>query len=220
MDAVAWFRKRFRAEGDSESAVAQRAYMKSELAFHGVSSAQIRSAARAWCEENAIDHAALRRTIDELFATDYFDLHSGAVAILERHRKLVTPRDAAWLITLVRKAHCWAHVDWIATTIIPHALAPDPAPQLRAWARDHDFWVRRTALLAQLRELRSGGGDFGLFIELAEPMLHEREFFIRKAIGWVLREVSKKRPELVRDVVRRTGHQMSGLTKREATKYL
>ena len=220
MDAVAWFRKRFRAEGDPKSAVAQRAYMKSELKFHGVSSAQIRGAARDYCAENALDHAKLRSTVDELFAADFFDLHSAAVAILERHRKLVTPRDAPWLITLIRKAHCWAHVDWLATTIIPHALHEDPAPQLRTWARDRDFWVRRTALLAQLHELRSGKGDFELFVELAEPMLHEREFFIRKAIGWVLREVSKKRPELVRDVVRRTGDRMSGLTKREATKYL
>jgi 3-methyladenine DNA glycosylase AlkD len=51
-------------------------------------------------------------------------------------------------------------------------------------------------------------------------MLHEREFFIRKAIGWVLREVSKKRPSLVQEFLREHGERASGLTMREATKYL
>jgi len=51
-------------------------------------------------------------------------------------------------------------------------------------------------------------------------MLEEREFFIRKAIGWVLREVAKKRPALVKRFVRRYGSRMSGLTLREATKNL
>ena len=80
--------------------------------------------------------------------------------------------------------------------------------------------MRRTALLAQLRALRHGGGDFALFAEIAAPMLEEREFFIRKAIGWVLREVSKKRPELVRDFLAEHGARASGLTRREASKYL
>jgi 3-methyladenine DNA glycosylase AlkD len=91
---------------------------------------------------------------------------------------------------------------------------------LRRWAGDEDFWVRRTALLAQLDELRAGGGDFALFGELAVPMLGEKEFFIRKAIGWILRDTSKRRPELVRDFVAEHGGAMSGLTFREATRRL
>jgi 3-methyladenine DNA glycosylase AlkD len=218
--AAAFFRDRFRAEGDADTAKAQRAYMKSELHFHGVSAAQLRAAARDFCSARELDRESLRAVVDELYAIDDFDLHSAAVAILERNRKLVTARDAAWLIRLVRASHCWAHVDWLATKIVPHALGSDPSVKLRAWARDRDFWVRRTALLAQHDELRAGRGDFALFCELAVPMLGEREFFIRKAIGWVLREVSKKRPALVREVVASHGAQMSGLTRREATKYL
>jgi 3-methyladenine DNA glycosylase AlkD len=59
-----------------------------------------------------------------------------------------------------------------------------------------------------------------LFAEIAAPMLEEKEFFIRKAIGWVLREVSKKRPALVFDFIREHGARASGLTRREAMKYL
>jgi 3-methyladenine DNA glycosylase AlkD len=97
---------------------------------------------------------------------------------------------------------------------------PPIAPWITAWAADPDFWIRRVALLAQLRALRRGDGDFALFARIAAPMLPEREFFIRKAIGWVLREVSKKRPALVRDFLLDHAGACSGVTWREATKYL
>ena len=80
--------------------------------------------------------------------------------------------------------------------------------------------MRRSALLALLRGIRAGTPDLARFTRYAEPMLAEKEFFIRKAIGWVLREVSKKRPALVQAFMKEHGARASGLTRREATKYL
>ena len=85
---------------------------------------------------------------------------------------------------------------------------------------DEDFWVRRSAMLALLIPLRQGEGDFDRFGRYADGMLDEKEFFIRKAIGWVLREVSKKRPNLVFDWIAPRTHRASGVTMREAVKYL
>jgi 3-methyladenine DNA glycosylase AlkD len=218
--AVAFFEARFAAAGKRTRAESERAYMKSALRFHGVEQATIRGACADFCKTHALDHEALVGVVDALYATDWFDLHSAAIGVLERKRKLVAAGDAAWLIALVRQSACWAHVDWIAAKIVPHALPPKPRALLRSWARDDDFWVRRTALLAQLDALRAGGGDFALFAELATPMLGEKEFFIRKAIGWILRDTSKKRPELVRDYVAAHRDAMSGLTLREATRRL
>ncbi|HEY2747885.1 MAG TPA: DNA alkylation repair protein, partial [Polyangia bacterium] len=220
--AVAFFRTRFAAAGTAERARYERAYMKSELAFHGVDAAAVRDAGAEFVKahKEALDHDGVVGVVEALYATDWFDLRSAAIGVLERKRKLLAPKDAAWLVKLVRKSGCWAHVDWLATKIVPHALPEKPARLLRQWARDDDFWVRRTALLAQLDALRAGGGDFPLFAELAVPMLGEREFFIRKAIGWVLRDTSKRRPELVAGFVRAHGAAMSGLTYREATRRL
>jgi 3-methyladenine DNA glycosylase AlkD len=219
-DVVTFFRKRFAADGDAASAVAQRAYMKSALRFHGVVAKQLSAACADYCRAHDLDRKQLRAAVDALYATDWFDLHSAAIGLLDRKRKLVDSDDAAWLITLVRQSHCWAHVDWLATKIVPHALPEKPARLLRTWARDDDFWVRRTALLATLDEMRAGGGDFDLFAELAAPMLGEKEFFIRKAIGWVLRDISRKRPELTFAFVKQHGAKMSGLSYREATRRL
>ncbi|MDB4967657.1 MAG: alkylation repair enzyme [Myxococcales bacterium] len=218
--AVTFFKKRFKAEGDAASAVAQKAYMKSALHFHGVVSEQLRVACADFVKATPLDHDALVAAVDALYATNWFDLHSAGIGLLERKRKLLGPEDAAWLIGLVRRSGCWAHVDWIATKMVPHTLPAKPAKLLTSWARDDDFWVRRTALLAQLDLLRAGAGDFPLFARLATPMLGEKEFFIRKAIGWVLRDVARKRPELTFGYVKEHGEKMSGLTYREATRRL
>lgn len=222
--AVKWFAARFAEEGDAKRAVSEKAYMKSALRFHGVDAKQMRAAVADFCKANPeMDREAMRAIVDALFATDWFDLRSAAIAIVERKHKLLAIEDAAWLSEIARAGACWAHVDFVVTKAMGPLLErhPKALPKLvRAWARDDDFWVRRVALLAQLAPLRRGAGDFALFATIAAPMLEEREIFIRKAIGWVLREVSKKRPELVQAFLDEHGHRASGLTRREATKYL
>lgn len=84
--------------------------------------------------------------------------------------------------------------------------------------KDPDFWLRRSAVLALLVPLRRGGGDWPRFVRYADLLLEEKEFFIRKALGWVLREVSKKDPKQ-RFLAEREGR-VSGVTRREAEKYL
>ena len=220
---VRWFESRFAALGSPEHAVNERAYMKSALRFHGVDAKQLRAGCAAFCEEQPdIDRERLLAFVDALFATDWFDLRSAAIVLLERKRKLLRASDSPWLVGMARQAACWAHVDYLSTAVVAHVVAGDPAlaKRVRGWAKDGSFWVRRVALLSLLPSLRRGGGDFALFTEIAAPMVEEREFFIRKAFGWVLREVSKKRPGLVVQFLEMHGERCSGLTRREATKYL
>ncbi len=219
-DAVRFFTKRFAASGDPASAAAQKAYMKSALRFHGIGAKELRAACADFATAHPLDHDALVREVDALYDSDWFDLRSAGLGVLERKRSLLGVRDREWLLGLVRRSPWWAHVDWIATKMMPRALPADPARVLRAWGRDADMWVRRTALLAQLEALRGGAGDFDLFAEIATPMLGEKEFFIRKAIGWVLRDVSRRRPELTFAYVKAHSAEMAGLTCREATRRL
>jgi 3-methyladenine DNA glycosylase AlkD len=164
----------------------------------------------------------LRSIVDALYATEYFDLRSVGLLLLEKHRAKLEVRDLPWLIDLVRRSSNWGHVDLLAAKVIGHVVrrAPDADAILQKWAKDESLWVRRTALLAGLDELRAGGGDFDRFERLAAPLVGEKEFFIRKAIGWVLREVSKKRPALSYRFLARHRDEVSGLTLREGAKYL
>jgi 3-methyladenine DNA glycosylase AlkD len=144
------------------------------------------------------------------------------VVVLELYASLLNPKDLGLIERLLRESRTWALVDGLAGDVVGAILTADPyvtTPVLDRWAEDADFWIRRSSLLAELRPLRAGA-DLAPFLRRADLMLDETEFFVRKAIGWVLREVAKRRPgEVVAWLAPRT-HRASGVTMREAVKYL
>ncbi len=139
---------------------------------------------------------------------------------------LAAPRLGAGELTvverLVRESGTWALVDGLAGSVAGEIALRDPRswPVIDRWAADADFWVRRSALLALLRGIRDRRPDLARFTRYAEPMLAEREFFIRKAIGWVLREISKRDPAWVASWTELRLAEMSGVTFREAVRRL
>jgi 3-methyladenine DNA glycosylase AlkD len=221
--AVAFFTRRLRRAGSAARAVGEKAYLKSDLRFWGTSQDSIRVAVREYCDAHPdLTRAELRSIAGTLYATDVHELRAAAIGVLERECKTLDARDLPWLVAIVRKSKSWAYVDWIAPKVIGDVIARDPRARkrLEVWAEDANFWVRRAALLAEHDALRAGGGDFALWSRLAASMLEEREFFIRKAIGWVLREVSKKRPELTYAFLNKHRDRVSRLSLLEGAKYL
>ena len=85
---------------------------------------------------------------------------------------------------------------------------------MRMWSRDPDFWIRRASITSQLRA--KGATDTVLLADVIEPNLADREFFIRKAIGWALREFAKTAPDWVEEFVVQHGQELSPLSRREA----
>ncbi len=220
---IAAFRTAFRAEGTAERAAGQKAYLKSKLAFHGVTVPFIRKTAKAFHRERRdLGRDDLLALTADLWATSYHDLRSLAIALLELYGDVLLASDMAVVEDLLRCCHTWDHVDWLSIKVAGHlASCHDRAKQvLPVWSDDESFWLRRAALLALLTPLRAGRGDFELFARLAAGMVAEKEFFIRKAIGWVLREVAKQRPELTYAFLSEHIERVSGLTLREGAKYL
>ena len=221
--ARAFFQKRFTQVADPIRAKAEQAYLKSDLRFYGMRVSEIRQAAADFAKAHPdLARAELRSIVAALYGTDWHEYRSVSIALLGRYAALLREADLPWLVGLVRSSDTWAHVDWLAADIIGGVVERHPAAlaRLPAWAEDGSFWVRRTALLAQLRVLSRGAGDFELFARLAAGMLTEREFFIRKAIGWILREVSKDRPDLVYGFLHEHRAQVSRLSLQEGAKYL
>ncbi len=221
--AITFFTRRLRSAGSTSRAVGEKAYLKSDLRFWGTSQDSIRAAVREYCDAHPdLTRANLRAIAETLYATDIHELRAAAIGVLERESETLDDRDSPWLIGLVRKSKSWAYVDWIAPKVIGDVIARDlrARKRLAIWAKDTNFWVRRAALLAEHDALRAGGGDFVLWSRMAASMLDEREFFIRKAIGWVLREVSKKRPELTYAFLRKHRDRVSRLSLLEGAKYL
>jgi 3-methyladenine DNA glycosylase AlkD len=211
------------ARASPERAAGAKAYLKSELEFLGVDASGLRATAREILEGHPeIDHGRLVALVRALWKEPVFELKAFGVALLERRPDLLSADDLGLLEELLRSSGTWALVDWICTKVASPVVmrAPRARRVLERWSRDGDFWLRRAALLSLLPELRAGRGDFALFARFASRLVDEREFFIRKAIGWVLRDVSKKRPELAFAFLAEHIDRVSGLTLREGSKYL
>jgi 3-methyladenine DNA glycosylase AlkD len=208
--------------GSAERAASEKAYLKSDLEFAGVSVPVMRSTLAAWTRDcGVLDHDRLAAVARELWTRQLYECRQSAVLLLERNVRLLSPTDIELLEHLLRNSGTWALVDGLATNVVGVlAERHDLTATLDRWAVDPDFWIRRSAMLGLLRPLRRGEGDFERFAGYADAMLEEKEFFIRKAIGWVLREVAKKRPELVSAWLGPRVHRASGVTVREAVKYL
>jgi 3-methyladenine DNA glycosylase AlkD len=145
-----------------------------------------------------------------------------AVELLSARVRDLTADDLDTVDALIRAGAGWALVDPLAGDVVGKiALAhPEAWRRIDAWAVDDDFWIRRAALLSLLQGIRAGQPDLARFDRYAEPMLDEKEFFIRKSIGWVLREIAKKDPGYVVAWTERHLATMSGVTFREAIRRL
>ena len=144
-------------------------------------------------------------------------------ALLEAQRR---HREALALYRHVVSATCWWDiVDPVAADFIgPILLAHRPVvtPLIRADAVDPHLWVRRTAILAQLKH--RAGTDVDLLSDVLdanlEGSLHGKDFFIRKAVGWALRQHARVDADWVREYVDSRASRLSGLSRREALKHL
>jgi 3-methyladenine DNA glycosylase AlkD len=208
--------------GTKARARGAKAYLKSDLAFYGCETPALRKATLALARAAKLDHTMLLATVESLWPRGNFELRAAAVELLMKYVTLLGPADVPLIERLIRESKTWALVDALAPHVMGVLVVEHPAlaKTLDRWAKDPDFWVRRAALLALLVPLREGGGDFERFGRYADALLEDREFFIRKAIGWILRETSKRRPALVHDWLLPRAHRAAGLTVREATKYL
>jgi 3-methyladenine DNA glycosylase AlkD len=221
--ALAALRVALSRHGTPERAAREQRYLKSQLEFLGASVPSIRREAKAFALAHpALDRQSLRALAEEAWASGVYELRSAAIGILEQKLAALRPADVAWLIGFVDRSDTWAHVDWLAVKVIGALTAryPTLARQVDRWAKHENFWVRRAALLSFHDTLRAGAGDFEHFARLAAGLVNEREFFIRKSIGWVLRSVALRRPDLVVAFVDEHAGALSGVTFREATRRL
>ncbi|HET9441839.1 MAG TPA: DNA alkylation repair protein [Acidimicrobiales bacterium] len=204
-------------------AEAEKAYLKSGLDHYGVTVPGIRAVATAVRKDNPeLSRPEVLGAADALWRRPVHERRMAAVELLDLYADRLGPADLGFLERLVRESGTWALVDGLAASVVGELVGrhPELGRDLDRWAADPDFWVRRAALLALLVPLRGGGGDFERFARYADAMLEDKEFFIRKAIGWVLRDTARRRPDLVYDWLLPRAHRASGVTLREAVKPL
>ncbi len=212
---------------DPTRAESERAYLKSEREFLGVTVPAGRKVVRdALRVAGPLTASELAATATELWAGPVFEARRAATEVLSERADSLGPDELGLVEELIRDGETWALVDPLAVGVAGAVVAAHPGDPgvdatLDRWSVDEgSFWVRRASMLALLPSLRRDDAEWARFGRYADSMMAEREFFIRKAIGWVLRDISKRRPDEVRAWVMPRLEQMSGVTRREAVKYL
>jgi len=205
----------------AEKAEPMRSYMKSEMPYLGVQTPYHRKACKRLFRDHRLEtFEAWRDTVLALFR--------GARYREERYCALNLVNDSSYrefqdlpALPMIREiivtGAWWDLVDNIAPYRLGDLLDRHPrkmAKTLRDWARSDDIWERRAAIISQLK--RKASTDLELLYDAIEPSLGEREFFLRKGIGWALREHAKTDPEEVKRYVRSERRRLSRLSQREA----
>ncbi len=209
--------------GDPAKAPQMQAYMKSAMPFRGVPTPARRELMRgllaAWAPgERPVWEATVRMLWD---GAEYREERYAAIDVCG-HRSARTWQDAAAMPMyehLIVSGAWWDHVDAVAIHFAGPILRADPdtvTPTIRGWATAGDRWLRRSAIIVQ--NGAKNATDTDLLAEAIDANLDDGDFFLRKGIGWALREYAKTNPEWVRAFV--ATRELSPLSRREATKHL
>ena len=219
---VAFVRRSLKALEDPERAISMAAYMKTDMPFYGVSSPSRRPIARELKMLYPAGSAAeYRYNVLLLWALPHREEKYLAIDYALSFKKLITIDQVDLYRQMVVEGAWWDFVDVIASDLVGRVVLVDregTRPTLEEWIDYQDMWLRRTALLAQLRH--KGATDEAMLFDFCRRRAHEKEFFIRKAIGWALREYARGDPEAVRSFLSENESILSGLSRREAAKHL
>lgn len=203
---------------DADRAVAMRAYLLDQFPFLGLP-APVRRAAVKDLLQPAADAATLLARAELLWQRPEREYRYTAIDLLRRHSRRLEVSHLPVLQTLLLREAWWESVDGLAA-VIGALLHRQPAAQtmMDDWLAHPVFWVRRVAMLHQLGWRQDTDAD--RLFRYALHLAPEGEFFIRKAIGWALRDYARWQPEAVRAFLREHAASLSPLTRREAGKHL
>lgn len=139
--------------------------------------------------------------------------------VLHKYEKQLAKKDIIWIEKLIIQKSWWDTVDGLAAWICSAYFIKYPEqilPVTGIWMASGNMWLQRSSLLFQLKY--KANTDTDLLANYILQLSEHKDFFIRKAIGWILREYSKTNKDWVRDFISK--HTLSGLSNREAAKYI
>ena len=219
---VAHVQQEWSALADPATAQAMAAYMKTDMPFYGIKSPDRKPVARRVRDAlRPTNDAEYEHVVRRFWRLPHREEKYLAIGLASDYRRFITSRHLDLYRDLIVDGAWWDFVDHVAGKCVGKALLHERdvvAPVMDEWIESDDMWLRRSALLAHLGH--KGATDVVTLFDHCLRVAHEEEFFIRKAIGWVLREYAKTDPVAVTEFVLAHRDRLSGLTFREATKHL
>ena len=189
----------FEAGKNEENAFWMKKYMKDQFEFYGVKTPERRAMLKFFLKEYGLPPAnELKPVIMECWSHDYRDWQYIAVGLLMEHIKKPEKEIVELLEFMIINKSWWDTVDGIAGWLVGPLFKKYPdliSPKTTQWMNSENIWLQRSCLLYQLSYKKNT--DTEILFHFIEELSGESSFWIRKAIGWVLREYSKTNPAAV-----------------------
>ncbi len=219
-DYVQNLRTAFDTCANQEIAIQQKKYMRNQFEFFGIKAPEQTIIRREFFKNYGLPHIdELPDIIRELWQQPEREFQFFCMMMLEKFIKKTEKDFINDLEFLITNKSWWDTVDMIAAKLVGMHFKRFPEQitfYTEKWMTSGDFWLQRTALLFQLKYKKDT--DVELMFNLIKRLSDQDEFFIRKAIGWVLREYSKTDPEIIIEFV--NTHQLKPLSRKEALKVI
>ncbi|MCF7805393.1 MAG: DNA alkylation repair protein [Candidatus Marinimicrobia bacterium] len=204
---------------DPEKAKPMQAYMKTDQPFYGIQAKPRREIFRKAKRKFPIDSREEWEQVGrQLWTGEHREEMYMALEVAERYKQFRDEEAMPLFEYLAETAPHWDTLDWIAGKLISSLILAhrEFESKLREWRESENLWMRRASLLAHLKHKEETNTE--LLAKSVLLLAHEDEFFIRKAIGWVLRDYSYANPDWVQEFVDKHAAELSGLSRREALK--
>lgn len=221
-DCVAFVQNALTEAANPEKADGMQAYMKTDMPFYGVQKPGrvkiMREIKTRFPPQDRDEYEALALALWGLPHREEKYLAQGVAVTF---KQFMVPESLGMYKQFIVEGAWWDFVDETATHMIRELLLNDPAetwPTVDRWIDDEDMWLRRTAIICQVGAKEQT--DAVRLFRFCESRMHEKEFFIPKAIGWALREYAKTDARAVAEFAKTHRSELSGLSFREATKHI
>ncbi|MCK9517678.1 MAG: DNA alkylation repair protein [Dehalococcoidia bacterium] len=211
----------FEPERDSTRAVGMRKYMREQFPFLGIPTTKRRRLQKTALKGTSPpEPAELLNAARQLWDLDEREYQYAGTELLIRYERVLPANALPSIEKLITTKVWWDTVDGLASRVVGPMVQryPELVSRMEAWAASENTWLARSAILHQL--LQKERTDEERLFRYCLQRAGDREFFIRKAIGWALREYSKTAPEAVRGFVAEHEHELSPLSRREALLWL
>lgn len=212
----------FRKRANPNKAKAMAAYMKTKMPFYGIQKPDrvpvFREMKRQFAPRSRREYESAVRVLWNL---PHREEKYAAVEYAVQHKPLITSASLPLYEELIRQGAWWDFVDAVAMLLVGRVLLEEPKPMrpiLERWIDDPDLWIRRSAIICHNR--LKGHTDRKQLFDFCLRRADESEFFIRKAIGWALRQYSYTEPMAVREFLLHNRDRLSGLSFREGARQL
>ncbi len=210
----------FNENADPSIAVQQKAYMKDQFEFIGIKTPVRRTICKPFLQKTHLppkDQAV--KIVQALWKKPEREFQYFAQELLLQYTREFEKKYIELIEWMIVHKSWWDTVDMIADKLAGayFKIFPEQIPLIiKKWLKTDNMWLQRSCIIFQLKY--KSKVDTHLLEKIILPLMHSKEFFINKAIGWILREYSKTNPDWVQQFAAR--NKLSNLSRREALRLM